>query len=67
MLVAMQHVTTKPEGKDTTYEQREYRKWIKADRRGFMTKKADLERAALLRSSREDKDGHGKSVNTHCL
>src|SRR5947209_37728 len=47
MLEAMRHVVTTPPSRDTTYEQREYRRWLKQDRKGFMTKKADLERAAL--------------------
>jgi hypothetical protein len=47
MLPAMRHVVTTPASADRTYEQREYRKWLKQDRKGFMTKKADLEKAAL--------------------
>jgi hypothetical protein len=47
MLAAMRHVVTKPPSRDTTYEQKEYRKWLNLDRKGFMTKKADLEKVAL--------------------
>jgi hypothetical protein len=47
MLEVMQHVASLPASRDTTYQHREYRKWLKADRKGFMNKLADLEKAAL--------------------
>ena len=53
MLAAMQHVVTRPASRDTTYEQREYRKWLKEDRKGFMNRKAELEKAVIMAEKRQ--------------
>src|SRR5262249_36226336 len=57
MLPAMQHVVQRPASADRTYEQREYRKWLKKDRKGFMTKLADLEKVALGAGCRRGRQG----------
>jgi hypothetical protein len=42
---AMRHVFTRPKEADLLAPQRECRAWLKADRKGFMAKLADLEKA----------------------
>jgi hypothetical protein len=46
---AMRHVFTQPKEADRTQPQRECRAWLKADRKNFMAKLADLEKAALAK------------------
>jgi hypothetical protein len=43
----MLHVRRKPRSEDRTEGQRDCRRWKKADLKGFLTKFADLEKAAL--------------------
>jgi hypothetical protein len=50
MLAAMRHVVRRPATADQTYEQAEYRSWLKQDRKGFLAKLADLERAEISKS-----------------
>src|SRR5262245_6575412 len=47
LLKAMRWVTTREESKDRTQLQREARRWLAEDRKGFMMKMADLEKALL--------------------
>src|SRR6516165_7983033 len=62
MLEAMRHVVTHPASEDRTYEQHEYRAWLRQDRKGFMHAKARLEMAASRKAGREQArgrdDGH---------
>jgi hypothetical protein len=47
LLLAMRHVTTRPETADRTSLQREARLWLQEDRSAFLGKLADLEKAYL--------------------
>ncbi len=47
MLAAMTWVVTHPPEEDTTHEQRHYRSWLKDNKATFLSKKAELEKAAL--------------------
>lgn len=42
LLSSMRHVFRRPASQDKSQEQRECRKWLRSDRKGFMTKLADL-------------------------
>jgi hypothetical protein len=57
MLAAMVHVVTKPAWEDRTHEQRNYRDWLKRDIKGFMAKKADLEKAEVAARQSDSSDG----------
>jgi hypothetical protein len=59
MLELMEHVLSNPASADTTYQQKEYRKWLKEDRPGFMRKRAELEKVARRKQPEppEDEDG----------
>jgi hypothetical protein len=52
LLRAMRAVTTRPASKDRTQLQRECREWLRSDRKGFLTKLADLEKAGLAGRAR---------------
>jgi hypothetical protein len=59
---AMRHVFSQPKEADRTQPQRECRAWLKDDRKGFLSKMADLEKAALARPpSRKDEPGGEES------
>jgi hypothetical protein len=47
MLAVMEHVLSKPPSGDTTYQQKQYRKWLRDSRATFMARRAELEKAAL--------------------
>jgi hypothetical protein len=51
MLAAMQWVSKRPEAEDRTFQQREMRKWLRQDRKGFMGHRASLEGKALSAKS----------------
>jgi hypothetical protein len=56
----MRHVFSQPKEADRTQPQRECRAWLKDDRKGFMAKLADLEKAALAgREKPPEGDGSG--------
>jgi len=59
LLRAMRFVMTYGEGKDRTQYQRECREWLKSDRKGFLTKLADLEKAILV--------GQGKASGSQAV
>jgi hypothetical protein len=52
LLRAMRTVTTRPESKDRSQLEKECREWLRSDRKGFLTKLADLEKAALAARSK---------------
>jgi hypothetical protein len=66
LLEAMRHVLRKNSKTDLTYEKAECRKWLRTDRRGFMTKLADLEREEM-RKPPEEKDGEEIDVDMERL
>lgn len=49
-LKAMRHVVSRPETRDRTFEQKECRRWLKDDPKGFRAAKTALERAERLTS-----------------
>jgi len=62
LLKSMRHVLRRPASQDKSQEQRELRKWIRTDRKGFMAKMVDLEKAQPRSASHnpgKDWDGNG--------
>jgi hypothetical protein len=53
MLAVMRHVSTRPPAADTTYQQKEFRKWLREHRAVFMAKLADLEAKFAAPEARE--------------
>jgi hypothetical protein len=47
LLRAMRHVAKRKESRDRTQLQKECRAWLKEDRKGFLSRWADLEKARL--------------------
>lgn len=43
----MEWVLTRPAKEDETYQQKEYRRWLRADPKGFMAKRLDMEKLRL--------------------
>lgn len=60
LLVAMRHVFTQPRAADTTPQQKECRKWLKNDLKGFMSKMAQLEKVYAQKSTKPIGGGGGK-------
>jgi hypothetical protein len=58
----MRHVFNKPKEADRTQPQRECRAWLKDDRKGFLSKMADLEKAALARAEPQGKSFPGNDL-----
>jgi hypothetical protein len=67
MLEVMEHVLSNPASADTSYQQKEYRKWLKEDRPGFMRKRAELERPARRKEPEPVDDGDGDPEIPPCL
>jgi hypothetical protein len=57
VLKAMRWVTTQPPEKDRTQLQKECREWLRSDRKGFLTKLADLEKAFVVETRRGGQAG----------
>ena len=66
---ALRHVLVRPQSEDVTEIQKECREWLREDRKGFLVKYTELEKAHALRSAGagagqedEDDDGYERAV-----